>query len=121
MKSIRMTLALAGAVVATAVYANPQPMDQNMPGMAGMAGMQQGAKPAEAQGAGVVTAIDAAQGTITLQAQPIASLGWPAMTTTFKVASPELLKGLKVGEKVRFTLQPSGMAGTVTAIEPMHS
>ena len=117
MKSIRMTLALAGALAATAAYANPQPMDQNMPGMAGM---QQGAKPAEAQGVGVVTAIDAAQGTITLQAQPIASLGWPAMTMTFKVASAQLLNGLKVGEKVRFTLQPSGMAGTVTAIEPMH-
>lgn len=118
MKIFRITLALAGALMATAVYANQQPMDQNMPGMAGM---QQGAKPAEAQGVGVVTATDAAHGTITLQAQPIASLGWPAMTMTFKVASPQLLKGVKVGEKVQFTLQPSGMGGTVTAIEPMHS
>ena len=118
MKSIRMTLALATALMGTAAYASPPQMDQNMPGMAGM---QQGAKPAEAQGVGVVTATDTAQGTITLQAQSIASLGWPAMTMTFKVASPQLLKGVKVGEKVQFTLQPSGMGGTVTAIEPMHS
>ena len=118
MKSIRMTLALAGALVATAAYANPQPMDQSM---AGMAGMQQGAKPAEARGVGAVTAIDAAQGTITLQAQPVASLGWPAMTMTFKVASAQSLNGLKVGAKVRFTFQTSGMAGGVTAIEPIHS
>ena len=43
------------------------------------------------------------------------------MTMTFKVVPPELLKGLKVGEKVEFTLHPAGMAGTVTAIKPTHS
>ena len=67
-------LALADAL-ATAAYANPPQMDPNMPGMAGMAGMEHGAKPAEAQGVGVVRAIDAAHGTITLQHQAIASIG----------------------------------------------
>lgn len=86
--------------------------------MAGMAGMQHGAKAAEASGVGIVRAIDSARGTITLQHQPIASIGWPAMTMTFKVVPPGLLKGVKVGEKVQFTLHPAGMASTVTAIKP---
>lgn len=34
----------------------------------------------------------------------------------FKVASPELLKVAKVGDKVKFTLCPVGMASTGTSI-----
>ena len=117
MKSTHMILALTGALIATAAYANPPPMDPNMPGMAGM---QHGAKATEAQGVGVIRAIDTAQGTITLEHQAIASIGWPAMTMKFKVASAELLQGLKVGEKVQFTLHPAGTASTVTAIKPIH-
>lgn len=83
-------LALAGAL-ATAAYANPPQMDPHMPGIAGMAGMQHGAKPAEAAGVGIVRAVDSAHGTITLQHQAIASIGWPAMTMTFKVVLPGLL------------------------------
>ena len=121
MKSIRMTLALTGALIAAVAYADQQQMSPNMPGMAAMPGMQHGTKAAEAHGVGVIRAIDTAQGTITLQHQAITSLGWPAMTMTFKVASPEVLKGIKVGEKVQFTLHTAGMAGTVTAIKPAHS
>jgi Cu(I)/Ag(I) efflux system protein CusF len=96
-------------------------MNPNMPGMAAMPGMQQGIKAAETHGVGIIRAIDTARSTITLQDQAITSLGWPAMTMTFKVASPEVLKGVMVGEKVQFTLHPTGMAGTVTAITPAHS
>ncbi|KRE87498.1 hypothetical protein ASG75_05070 [Rhodanobacter sp. Soil772] len=32
------------------------------------------------------------------------------------LASPGLLKHVKVGDKVRFTLRPAGMASTVTSI-----
>ena len=98
-----------------------QKKDASAPAMPAMPGMQQGTKVADAHGLGVVRAIDTAQGTITLQQQAITSLGWPAMTMTFKVGSPEVLKGVKVGEKVQFTLHPAGMAGTVTAITPAHS
>lgn len=34
----------------------------------------------------------------------------------FKAASPNLLKVAKVGDKVRFTLHPAGMASTMTSI-----
>lgn len=112
-----IALVLTGTLIAAPAYASPQQMDPNMPGMAGM---QHDARPAEAQGVGVVKAIDTAKGTITLQHEAIKAIGWPAMTMTFKVAAPGLLQGVKVGDKVQFGLHPAGMAGTVTSIKPMQ-
>ncbi|UJM92071.1 copper-binding protein [Rhodanobacter denitrificans] len=89
-------------------------MDPNMPGMSGM----HDTKPADAQGTGTVKAIDTAKGTITLQHEAIAAVGWPAMTMTFKADPPALLQKVKVGDKVQFTLHPAGMASTVTSITP---
>ena len=74
-----------------------------------------------AQGTGVVEAIDTAKGTVTIKHQAIASIQWPAMTMTFKADPPRLLKDVKVGEKVNFTLHPAGKDSTVTAIEPTRS
>ncbi|KZC15710.1 copper-binding protein [Rhodanobacter sp. FW510-R12] len=113
MKKQSIALAITAALIAAPVFANPQQMDPNMPGMAGM----HEATPAGVQGVGVVKAIDAVKGTITLQHQAIAAIGWPAMTMPFKLASPDLLKHVKVGDKVRFTLRPDGMASTVMSIE----
>lgn len=67
-----------------------------------------------AQASGQIKALDAKGGTITLHHAPIASLGWPAMTMTFQ-AAPELLKAVKVGQNVRFTLQTPG--NQITAIQ----
>ena len=76
------------------------------------------ATPAEktAHGIGVVKAIDTTAGTITLSHKAIKELNWPAMTMSFKVARPELLKDVTVGEKVHFSLQGHDMDQTVTAI-----
>lgn len=59
--------------------------------------------PAGAQGSGVVKGVDPKAGTITLHHGPIATLGWPAMTMTFR-ATPEVLKAAKSGQTVTFTL-----------------
>lgn len=64
----------------------------------------------------MVKAIDAAKGSITLQHEAVAAIGWPAMTMPFKLASPDLLKHVKVGDKVRFALHPAGTDSTVTSI-----
>ncbi|MDO1530559.1 copper-binding protein [Fulvimonas sp. R45] len=112
MKTQFFTLAFTGALIVATGPAAAQQMDPNMPGMAGT----QVTKPTEAQGVGIVKAIDPAKGTITLQHQAITAIGWPAMTMSFKVASPNLLKVAKVGDKVKFTLRPAGMASTVTSI-----
>jgi Cu(I)/Ag(I) efflux system protein CusF len=113
MKTKRLPLCLIATLAAAPAFAAPPQMDPNMPGM------QQSAKPAEAQATGVVKAIDTAQGTITLQHEAIPSIGWPAMTMPFH-ASSEVLKQAKVGDKVQFTLRPAGMASTVTSIRPVQ-
>lgn len=107
-----ITLAIAAALITAPVFANPQQRDPNMPGMAGM----HEATPADVQGVGVVKAVDSAKGTLTLQHEAIAAIGWPAMTMPFKVASPGLLKQVKVGDKVQFTLRQAGAANTVMSI-----
>jgi len=116
MKTQFFALALTGALIVASGTVAAQQMDPNMPGMAGM----QAAKPTQAQGVGIVKAIDTAKGALTLQHQAIAAIGWPAMTMTFKADPSTLLQKVKVGEQVRFTLHPAGMASTVTAIEPMQ-
>ena len=114
MKKPFITLAITAALFTAPVFANPQQMDPNMPGMAGM----HEATPADVQGVGVVKAIDTAKGAITLQHEAIAAIGWPAMTMPFKVASPGLLTHLKVGDKVQFTFHQASAGSTVTAIRP---
>lgn len=87
------------------------------------------APPAEAQGSpsaapaaktgrgtGTVTAIDAAGGTVTISHGPIPEAGWPAMTMAFKVNPPTLLKGIAVGDRVRFDLKLGGGGGEVVAL-----
>lgn len=65
----------------------------------------QTAGPAAAEGTGVVRALNAKAGTITLDHDAIPSLGWPAMTMTFKAADPALLRGVAPGQRVRFQLK----------------
>lgn len=82
-------------------------MDRSMPGTQ---------KTKSAQATGVVKAIDFGNGAITVQHQAIASIHWPSMTMTFRAESPALIRSVKVGEKVRFTLHPDGADSTITAI-----
>jgi Cu(I)/Ag(I) efflux system protein CusF len=113
MKKHMLAFALVATWVAAPGFAAAQAMDPNMPGM------QHDAHTADAQGTGIVKAIDTTKNTVTLEHQAIASIGWPAMTMTFKVASPDLLKAVKAGDKVQFSLRPAGMDSTVTAIKPV--
>lgn len=112
MKKPFIALALTGALLATSAVAAAQQAGSVTHAMADM----HDAGPTDVQGVGVVKAIDAARGTITLQHEAIASIHWPAMTMPFKLASPDLLKHVKVGDKVQFGLRPAGMAGTVVSI-----
>lgn len=78
---------------------------------------QSSGEPLDVQGVGVVLGVDRAKGTITLRHEPIASVGWPAMTMTLKVASPDLLQISKIGDKVQFTLHEPDAANVITAIK----
>jgi Cu/Ag efflux protein CusF len=77
------------------------------------------AMPAETKhgkGTATVTAIDSAKGQVTLDHGAIAELEWPPMTMGF-AAKPELLKDIKVGDKVAFELDWNGKAGTITKLD----
>jgi len=70
----------------------------------------QAAEPASMQmmagpsGMGVVNQVDAERHVINLSHDPIASLGWPAMTMDFIAADTVDLSTVKSGDKVHFVL-----------------
>ena len=98
-------LALGAAGVAAA---------DNMQGMS----MSSASAAKHGQGAGVITAIDPAASTLTIQHGAIPGVGWPAMTMTFKARPPTLLKGLHIREAISFDCTVQGMAAEVTAVRP---
>ena len=65
---------------------------------------------------GEITAIDPAGGKVTLKHEPIPGVGWPAMTMTFTATTTAPLAGLKVGDKVKFSVRIEGDKNMVTAI-----
>jgi thiol-disulfide isomerase/thioredoxin len=67
-------------------------------------------------GEGRVVAVDWTKGAVTLDHGPIAGL-MPAMQMAFPVPQVELLRGLQVGEVVRFSLQPRGPEWVIATIE----
>ncbi len=103
--------AIVGALTLT--VAGPGSTDDmsNMKGMATPAARH-------GQGVGVIRAIDARAGTLTLQHGPIPAVSWPAMTMTFTARPPRLLAGLRVGQTIGFDATVRGMAAEVTAVRP---
>jgi Cu(I)/Ag(I) efflux system protein CusF len=101
-------------VVAAPAFAQPAGDMTGMPGMA--AGDHAGMTMAD--GSGVVTAVDMKAGTVSIHHSPIAKLGWPAMTMSFKASPPSILQGISVGQAVTFTLMQMNGENTITAIQP---
>ena len=73
-----------------------------------------GAEQSVHSGEGNVTAVDGDQ--VSISHGPIESLGWPAMTMTFRAESPQLLQGIAVGDPVAFQFRQSGGASVLTSI-----
>lgn len=73
-----------------------------------------------AEGIGVIDALDMQSGTIQLTHGPIKSLNWPAMTMSFPVVDKKLLQGLKVGNKIQFSLRNDNSSPVITKIAPMQ-
>lgn len=115
----------AGAVIGLAACSQQPETKTGTPGdvssaaapaeMDAMSTSATGEKAATARG--VISAIDAEGGKITIEHEPIASLEWPAMTMGF-AASPALIQQAKVGDRVEFDLVVTGSAGEVKAIRP---
>lgn len=72
---------------------------------------------ASAMTLGEVRKVDTEQGRVTLKHEAITNLDMPPMTMVFRADKPEMLKDLKVGDKVRFHAQSVGGAFVVTHIQ----
>ena len=79
---------------------------------AALSGMQKAEEPKAAaaghHGEGVLNAIDAASGSVTITHQPIASLKWPAMKMDFVLANAALVSGVKPGAAISFEFVERG-------------
>jgi Cu(I)/Ag(I) efflux system membrane protein CusA/SilA len=81
-------------------------------------------KPASAPAAapvmtdGVVQAVDANKGVVTLKHGDIVNMQMPAMTMAYGVADKKMLSGIKAGDKVKFQVEMIKNAPTVTQIAP---
>ena len=73
------------------------------------------ASPTAHQGSGKVVELSAAE--VTLDHGAIASMQWPAMQMSFKLARPDLGRGIKTGDAVRFSFIQSGDAYVVQSLE----
>lgn len=94
----------------------PQPPMGHMPGMGGSSKSEEKAE--IVSGTGTVVAVNAAERKITLDHDPIQSLGWPAMKMDFATAASVDLSSIKIGSKVSFVLGGVKGSYTVQSIRP---
>lgn len=57
-----------------------------------------------------------AAGSVTLSHGPVPALDWPAMTMSFRLASPAMARGLKAGDRVRFTFDQPPEGPTIRSM-----
>jgi len=74
-----------------------------------------GAAAAQSMTNGQVQKIDPEQNKVTLRHEPIKNLDMDSMTMVFRVQNPEMLKGLKVGDRVKFAADR--VNGQITIIQ----
>lgn len=65
---------------------------------------------------GEVTKVDKANARVTIKHGAIQSLDMPPMTMAYRVRTPQLLEGVAVGDRVRFTAERIDGNYTVTAL-----
>ena len=64
--------------------------------------------------AGQVTAVT--DDRVTISHGPVAGLGWPAMTMTFRADEPGMLHDIRVGDRVAFQFRHTGSDYPLTAL-----
>ena len=78
--------------------------------------MTPGAQTKTGEGVGVVQALDLKGSKVTIKHGAISSIGWPAMTMTFRASPAAILKPVHVGQRVSFTATVRGMDAQITGI-----
>jgi len=79
--------------------------EASLSGMISRLSANQAPRPTMARSRGMVVAVDAAKGLVTIQHEPVPEVGWPAMTMTFKAPQASMLRGIKKGSRVGFAFQ----------------
>jgi Cu(I)/Ag(I) efflux system protein CusF len=129
---LKITAAVAAAVIAISAHAQQGAgttgmgnMKTDCPGnrgtMSGMKGMDCMAKDkavAIALTDGEVKNVDAAAGHVTLKHGAIENMQMPPMVMAFPVRDRSVLPGLKVGNKVKFTVENVDGVPTITSLVP---
>lgn len=111
------SVALMASLAACEKEANtPKPVGSSAANSGSMSDMPMPSEMQHGKGVGTVTDIDATKNMVTLDHGSISELRWPAMKMSFSI-KPELLTGIKVGDKVNFEIDWDGKVGTVTKIE----
>jgi Cu(I)/Ag(I) efflux system protein CusF len=110
-----LSMSLVTTVVSPAESDGTKGMD--MKGM-DMQGAESGknAKTKVRKGAGSVTDVDLAGGTVTIVHGPVKTLNWPAMTMGFGVKKKSMLNTIQPGAKVEFSFVQSGKDYVITKI-----
>jgi Cu(I)/Ag(I) efflux system protein CusF len=72
---------------------------------------------AAASAVGVVQQVKPAEGKVKISHEPIAALGWPAMTMYFRVKDKSVLEGIAAGDKVNFELEKGAAGLVITRME----
>ncbi|MBI5784717.1 MAG: efflux RND transporter periplasmic adaptor subunit [Rhodocyclales bacterium] len=86
---------------------------------AALGGMEKPKATAGHQAVGTLDAIE--DGTVSITHEPVASLGWPAMTMEFIPANPALFSGVKPGSHIAFEfVERSPGEWVVTKVEKRH-
>ncbi|MBI3777639.1 MAG: copper-binding protein [Gammaproteobacteria bacterium] len=78
-----------------------------------------GAQAAAASAVGVVQQVKPEEGKVKISHEPIAALGWPAMTMYFRVKDKAVLEGIAAGDRVRFDLEKGATGLVITRMEKM--
>ena len=66
---------------------------------------------------GTITRIDEAGAKMTIRHGPLTELGMDGMTMVFRVKDPEMLKGAKAGDEVKFDVERNQGQLTIIKIE----
>jgi Cu(I)/Ag(I) efflux system protein CusF len=103
-------------LLATAACAPPESERAAGSGMEEMATDDMAVTDQTIRGVGIVTAVDAAAGTITLDHEAIEALNWPAMTMQFSVETTQTLEGVAVGDRVTFELKGAEEPQTIVSL-----
>lgn len=112
----RIASMIAGIVLAAGLAACSENTPASEPApAANMDDMEMQAETRKASGTGTISAIDVANGQVSIDHGAIATLEWPAMNMGFG-AEPSAIEGFNVGDQVDFEFDWDGSAGTLTKI-----